>query len=280
MSDSITKFDPRLLSVEIQIRDQLTVFNEDFAITVSGTKYANSLQNTCDIQIANMATDKRDYLLTETSPFNANKTPKVCNVKAGRVSSGLFLVYSGNIMTTGIKQPPDIMLQMKCGTGHFQKGRVGTHSGGASTDLHTLARSAAANLGLSPRLEVPNMNVANYHHSGNALGEVGTLGESGNCLAYVDDAHLILKPINVALSGPAVEVSEETGMVGVPEVTEQGLKVTFLFDSAAKLGGGIIVKSKLNPAANGTFVIYKLSFKLSSRDTEFYYTAECLQAKG
>jgi hypothetical protein len=34
------------------------------------------------------------------------------------------------------------------------------------------------------------------------------------------------------------------------------------------------VRSKINPAANGTYTVYKLGFDLANRDTAFYLIAE------
>jgi hypothetical protein len=277
-ANDLTSFDPRLLSVQIEINGQLTTFNEGFWIRCKGEKFANAVQNKCTVEIANLQESTRNYLLTETSPFNQLKTPKVCNVLVGRKSTGLFLLYTGNIMDTKISQPPDITLKLECGTGHAKKGSVGRRSGGKVSKLSTLAGGIASNLGLSLRMEAPDTSVANYAHSGNALDEVDKIGKAGKCDAYVDDAHLILKLSNTPLSGSVLNLSAQTGMVGVPEITDKGLKVKFLYDSTVKLGGGLQITSKLNPSANGLFVIFKLRFDVSSRENEFYYEAECIKS--
>jgi hypothetical protein len=279
ISGDISAIDGRLLTAQIQINNDLVTFDQTFYIRAKGKKAANALQNECELEIANLDTATRNYLLTETSPFNQNRTPKILNLYAGRVSTGPFLVYTGDIMTVGISQPPDIMLKLQCGTGHFKKGAVGRRSGGANTKLSTLAGAVASNLGVSLRMEAPNVSVKNYSYSGNALDEVQELASAGSAQAYVDDQHLILKSVNVPLSGSVLNLSAQTGMIGVPEITEQGLKVKFLFDGSVKLGGAINITSVLNPAVNGLFVIFKLDFELSSREIEFYYIAECLKAK-
>lgn len=53
-----------------------------------------------------------------------------------------------------------------------------------------------------------------------------------------------------------------------------------LFDNQTVLGGGINITSKLNPAANGAYTVFKLGFELASRDTPFYYIAEGTRAAG
>lgn len=280
MSDTttITSIDPRLVSVSFQVNSELKTFDQEFDIRIKGCKYANPLQNECHVEISNLNPSTRNYILTETSPFNKNKTPKILYAKAGRVSTGLFLVYQGDITTSGITQPPDIMLKLKCGTSHFLKGKLGSRSGGKHQKLSIIASGVASNLGLSLRNEAKDKLISNYSHNGNALDEVANLQNCG-VDAFVDDTQLVLKEAALPLSGEVLQLNDQTGMIGVPEITEKGLKVKFLFNSAAKLGGAIEVKSKINPATNGLFVIYKLNFAIASRQTEFYYMAECLKAK-
>lgn len=278
MNGDVTAIDPRLITVTFAVSGKLHTFTQDLAIRIHGKKYANPLQNECEIEIFNLDRDTRNYILTETSPFNKNRTAKIANVYAGRVSTGTFLVYTGDIAISTITQPPDIGLKLKCGTAHFLKGKVGGRSGGKSGKLDIIAHGVASNLGLSLNNQAKDRTISNYTYNGDALGEVVNLQNAG-VDAFVDDGQLVLKEAAIPLSGSVVNLSEDTGMIGVPEVTEKGLKVTFLFNSAAKLGGAVRVTSKLNPSANGLFVIYKLNFKLDSREKAFYYIAECLKAK-
>ena len=81
------ELDPRLLRVGFEIGGQLKLY-DDLAITASGTKYANANQNECELKITNLDKETRDYLLTDSSPFNKNKTRKILTVEAGRVSTG------------------------------------------------------------------------------------------------------------------------------------------------------------------------------------------------
>jgi hypothetical protein len=221
----------------------------------------------------------RNYILTETSPFNQNKTPKSLSVYAGRQSTGTFLVYTGNIMTSAISQPPDIALTLKCGTLHSMRGKIGSRSGGKHSTLSSLAGGVASNLNLSLNMQASDKTIANYSHSGHALDEVSNLHETGDVDAFVDDNQLVIKDVGVPLSGNVLNLNAQSGMIGIPEINEKGLKVTFLFNGSVKLGAAIKITSLLNPATNGLFVIYKLNFALASREKEFYYTAECLKAK-
>jgi hypothetical protein len=158
------------------------------------------------------------------------------------------------------------------------KGKVGSRSGGSGQSLATLANSVGTNLGLTVNNQTRSRTVANYSHNGAALDEIIKLGESG-VDAFVDDNKLVLKEFGVPLTGAVLNLNLDTGMIGVPEITEQGLKVTFLYTPIAQLGGAINLTSVLNPAATGLYVINKLHHHLSTREKEFYLIAECLRAK-
>ena len=273
-----TEIDPRLLRVEFEVSGKLHSFDQRFAIHVRGCKYANSLQNECEVTIANLNADTRNYILTETSPFNKNRTPKVMQVFAGRKSTGEFLVYKGEITTSKITQPPEILLHLKCGTSHSKKGKCGSRSGGKNQKLSIIASGVAQTLDLTLNNQADEKLIQNYSHSGDALSEVNNLNNVGGVNAFVDDNQLVLKNAKLPLSGVVLNLSEQTGMLGVPVITEQGLKVTFFYNNIVKLGGAIQINSKINPSTNGLYIIYKLNFALASWEKDFYYHAECLKA--
>lgn len=80
--------DPRVVKVSIQVNGQTKIYSSPLAITVTGTKYGNALQNEAEIILENLDKDTQDYILTETSPYNLNRLPKTVTVEAGRVSYG------------------------------------------------------------------------------------------------------------------------------------------------------------------------------------------------
>ena len=265
---TMAKLDPRVIRVSIEINGVMKVYTADpdtgtsLAVVVSGTKYANPNQNECEVKITNLDRATHDYLLTETSPFNQNKTPKKLIVEAGRVSTGLSLVYMGDITTAVGTQPPDIVMSLKCATGDFQKGNVVAKSAAGKTPLRNIAQGVAKDLGLSLVYEAKDKQISNYSFTGGALKQVNTLSEMGMVNAYVDDGKLIVKDYNIPLAGRTRELNLDTGMIGIPEFTEQGIKVKMLFDNQTVLGSGLNITSKMNPAANGLYTVYKLGLSL------------------
>lgn len=265
--------DPRIVRVGIEVNGQLRTY-DGLAVVATGCKYANANQNECEVKITNLARQTRDYLVTEASPFNKNKARKRLIVEAGRQSYGTSTVYVGDIASVTVTQPPDITVCIKAATGSYSKGNVVQRSQPGVCSLRQIAGQVADDLGLSLNFQCQDKHVANYSFTGGALRQVDQLGACGHVNAYVDDGSLIIKDYGKPLAGSLRILNLETGLVGIPEFTERGVKVKMLYDNQTRCGSGLQVRSELNPAANGTYTVYKLGFELASRDTPFYLIAE------
>lgn len=267
------KIDFRRLAVSIEI-DGVMKRYEGLHVTASGEKTANSIENSCRIEIFNLARETRNYLLTETSPFNENRSRKHVIVEAGRESTGLTRLFMGDINSATPSQPPDIGLTLVARTGSYIKGNLVARSGKAQQPLSEISKMVADDAGIGLEFEATDKKIANYAFTGGALKQVNQLSEAGGVNAFIDDDVLVVKDHNKPRKNRRRLLTKDTGMIGIPEITEQGVKVRFLFDNETVIGGELVIKSELNPAVNGSYEIYKLGFELSSRDTPWYYTAE------
>lgn len=265
--------DLRLLKIQIEVEGSIKEYS-DLNIVASGSKYANSLQNEAHVQISNLDKDTLNYILTQTTPFNLYQQRKKISIFAGRESYGLSKVYEGDVVSSSVSQPPDITINLKCLTGNFFKGSILSIMQPGITTLKNASAQTAQSMGLTLDFQATDKNIGNYSYSGSALKQVDYLNSAGNVNAYVDDNLLILKNSFVPLNGQVTQISENNGMVGIPELTEQGIKAKFFFNGKTTVGSKLIVTSKIYPAANGEYIIYKLDFDLANRTEPFYYIAE------
>lgn len=267
------QFDPRIVKVSIEVNGQTKTY-ENLAITARGTKYANALQNECDITITNLDKQTQDYILTYTSPFTINASPKKVTLYAGRQSYGTFVVFSGNVVSSSLSQPPDTTITLRCLTGNFQKGNILAKGQPSNVLLSVVARQIAAETNTILSFQAADRNLFNFSFSGAAQKQINNLNFVGGVNVFIDNDVLIVKNQGQPINNTVVIVNQETGMVGIPELTEQGSKVKYLLDNKTKLGGSIRVTSQINPAINGDYVIYKLGFQIANRDEPFYWIAE------
>jgi len=277
---ALTALDPRIVRITIEVNGQLKYYQSPLQITANGTKYANALQNDCIVTIDNLDKATQDYLLTETSPYNLNRTPKTLVVEAGRESYGTAVIYTGNIINILVSQPPDITVQLKCLTGNFVKGNAIATSQPGQATFRQICTQIAQDTGTILNFQATDKNISNYAYAGGSLQQVNYANTLGNYNVFIDNNVLVVKDAYVPLTGQTRILSASTGMIGIPEFTERGIKVKMLLDNQTTLGSAIDIRSTQYPAANGIYVIFKLGFQIANRDVPFYYIAEATRLPG
>lgn len=273
--------DQRILRVGVTINGQLNIF-EDLAIQVQGSKYASATQNETVIKIANLNKDQRDFLATEGTPLNRVKNipRQQVFVEAGRESTGTAKIFSGDILLVNPSQPPDIWTTIRAITGQFQKGNIISTNEPDLSNLSTIAQKAANSLNVSLEFQADDKQIGNYGFTGAAEKQINKIQQSGNVDAFLDDDVLVVKNANASRTGRVRRINKQNGMIGMPEFTDFGVKVRFLFDAQTKVGDEIELTSEFYPATNGRYIIYKLDFDIANRDNPFYYIAECRRPGG
>lgn len=268
--------DKRIITIEIDVAGGKKRM-EGMSVEVSASKNASAVANEAEIKIANMARADREYLITSTSPMMRPRRYHGISVWMGYESSGITRIFKGDIVSAQITQPPDIWLNIKAMTGYFSRGEVLARTAPAQTRLSVLAEGVASDLGLTLDFQARDKSIANYSFTGGAYMQVDKLGQAGLVDAYVDDDKLIVKDRGKGLVNRVRKLSEENGMIGIPVVDERGIRVRMLFDPFTTVGTVLDVTSRMNPAANGRFTVYKLRYTGATRNTPFYIDADALR---
>lgn len=272
-------FDERIVKLTVEANGKLKTY-EGLAIKATGTKYTNALQNECTVTIYNLDKATQDYILTQTSPYARARTPKSITLEAGRVSYGTTKIYTGNIVSSTVSQPPDIGVTLKCLTGNFYKGNIISRSFPNGVTFSQIAKQIAQDTNTLLKYQASNdPKVNNYGYSGAAIKQIGNLAGMSGLNVFVNDNILVVKDAYVALTNTVRILDAQSGMVGIPEFTEQGVRVKFFIDNKTTLGGTLRIISKVYPAASGDYVIYKLNFDIANRDTPYYYIAEAARRR-
>lgn len=266
--------DLRIIRVGIEVSGRVNWYT-GLRVKASGTKMANPTENECTVTISGLSTDVRNFILTETSPFNSNRTPKRLIVEAGRVSTGTFRLFVGDIESAEPAPPPDVDLIIKAKTGSASKGLITSVDGIALTRLKSLAQQVASRLGVSLNFQATDKNIGNFSFSGPASQLVNKLQDAGGVRAFIDDTELVVKDAAKALQGKVRVLNSNSGLVGLPKITEKGVQVTYLIDGESALGGLLRLDSKFNPAASGDYTIDQLKFEVATHDDPFFYVATC-----
>ena len=276
---AVTGLDPRIIKVGINLDGGMSYYT-DLAITARGIKYGNPNPGECRIQIDNLTRAHRNFILTQTSIFKPQNDPVKVTVEAGRKSIGTTLVFSGYVILSNVTQPPDIGIVMNCVNYFPQTNEIVNANYGQSTPLSVIAQGAANQMGKKLSFQGADKLVSNYTLSGSASENVNKLAQTGEYDVYVDNDTLTIKDRNKPIEGDIIEMNKNTGMIGIPEVTQTGIRFKCLINPAVNLGALVNLTSELNPAINGQYVIYAIAFDIATRENQFYYVCECQNALG
>lgn len=273
-------FDDRIVKLIFTYGDQTATIDTSLDpknppfIVATGSKFVDVTQNECNVQIGNLSRQLRNSLATNLTPFDYNQQRKSVQVWAGRVSTGLFLRYQGDIVSAVPSQPPDIIMNIRSRTMQFFKNDLVAQSYAATAPLSQIGADIAKQMGLNLRFEATDRNIANYAYNGSVTGQISRLQQLGPIDAYVDDGTLVCKNRGVALRNDMHVLSQDTGMIGQVELTEYGIRVKCLLSPGVKLGGTLSLNSVQNPSLSGDYTIYRTGFEIATRDTAFYDVIE------
>lgn len=272
------QFDPRLLRVGVEVGKELRWY-EGLSIECSITKTTGaSSDNDASIKITNISRETRNLILTETSPWNTLRSRKQVIVEAGRQSYGYSRIFVGDITAATPSQPPDIALTLTARTNSYNKVQPISKSYAGLVSTQKIAQDIADSMGLSLSFEATPKQVGSYAFTGAKSKQLDRLAEMGGVVAYIDDGRLVVLDSGSPLAQTEKQtnvLSLESGMVGIPEVTEQGIKVKMMFEPFSKCGGEIEIKSVMNPVADGEYIIFKMTYDIANRSDQFYTTLEC-----
>ncbi len=141
--------------------------------------------------------------------------------------------------------------------------------------LKELAAKVAKDCGVSLRFEATDKTLSNYTYNGSAAQQVAHFALCGDVDAFIDNDYMVVKNLGQANKGQARVISQDTQMIGSPVVNDTGVNVRVLFDPTLNVGDAVEIRSAINPAANGQYVIYKLAISLSNRGQDWYADLSC-----
>lgn len=268
-------FDDRLVNLEIEVDGQKHVYDQSYYIIAEGTRFTNGNFGTCNLRIDNISKKFRDYLIGRTSQWVKNKTVANVRLNVGRESYGTFMMFAGQAMAGSPTQPPNIGLILNSLTGLSQLGFDTSIASPENSTVEDICKQVAKNAGVNLSFKAQNNPViGNYQFAGVIGKQIKGLSDLG-VYAYQDtDGTLVVTDVQVARDLPVIDVSQETGMVGVPQITQNGVRVNMLIKNEIKIGAPVQLTSKVNPTVNGKYMIYKLGFQLGSRENPFYWVLD------
>lgn len=203
----------------------------------------------------------------------------IVTVMAGDKVRGLQNVFSGTIQTASprMNTQPETLFMIQAVSGYDAQVKFAeSYSQKGSVDIdHVLANIAAAN-GFEFRNYGVSKIVRNPHCKGNAIDQIRELSQAYDFRGEFNDGVLEVWPKNGSRGGEIPLISADTGMIGFPEDTWNGIVFQCLFNPRIVPGCIVQVESTLK-TATGLWQPFSVNHLLASQlpNAPWLTSAEC-----
>ena len=178
----------------------------------------------------------------------------------------LRTVFAGDIVDKYERRnATDTILNLECGDGAYDitNARINAVLSGGANDASIVDKSLAT----MTKTELGAVILPLNNHLprgrvlvGNTRDIMGKIARSNHADWFVHDGSLVVLPKDQHLGEEGFVISKDSGMVGSPEKTKDGVKVTCLLNTGLIIGGLVKVKSILK-SFNGVYKITEIKHK-------------------
>jgi hypothetical protein len=226
-------------------------------LRMSATVAFDGTNPALDLRIWGMLPNQMNDLSTfATQPYF---TDAALALEAGDEQNGLALVFTGAITEAWqfFQDQPDCFMHIVAMTTFAPKRKpVPPRSYAGATDVVNIMSALASDMGLTfENSGVSGVVLSNPYLPGTAFDQMQKVKEAAGINAVIDNGTLAIWPKGQARSGPEVLISRETGMIGYPVSSQNGIIVSTLFNPNLRWGGKVKVQSSDIPRANGEWAI-------------------------
>lgn len=280
--------DKRICYVQIQTQDGGKQI-DNIAIKGRIERKASVTGSTAKISIANLSKPDVEYLTTQTSRFVNTASQKKINIFAGYDSTGVGQIFSGDIVSAFPEGLPDTWLNIEAKTNYHNQTNIISYS---ITQARTqeIAQNIANQYGLALDWRSKSQKLIDcFNINGAKARLLNELNKLDNFRAYIDNGVLRVidkneeAPIesntpsvyksnvsNTKKTGYVKYINADSGLIGIPQIDEYGVKIKILIDPSLNLGDWFKLESRLYPIVNGFYQIYEMVYDFASREPQFY----------
>jgi hypothetical protein len=229
--------------------------------------YGGSAMPQIQLLVYGLPPSMMNQLTTIGKIFTSIRAQNQVIVAVGDSGSALTTVYSGNINEAwaDYNQIPDAALNIigLAGAAAALK-PVGASSYPGQADVGTIMQSMASMADLSFINHGVSVQLSNPYFPGTALAQIRECAQAAGINFTIDNGALEIWPKSGSRSLSSIPViSTQTGMVGYPTFSSNGLMLTTLFNPSIKVGAQIQVQSSIR-VPDGAYVVQQVSHSLES----------------
>ena len=230
------------------------------------------------ISLLNLKRSNIELLTTYTSRMVAIANRKRLQLWAGYEDDyPVPKLFDGDIIQAIPTQPPEIWLDMEAMSGAYGSTQMFSESILVPSTVETIFKQAAQWIELKSEWRATTQKtVTSFAFSGSSQEIIKAVSDLDKIDVFEEDGVLVAVDSNKApvRDGVIREISERSGMVGVPKVDYIGIEATMFLDSRIRRGDTVNFISKRIPAANGVYYVYNIRHHGHLRGNEFYTTVK------
>lgn len=277
----------RRLTIRFQLGDDGAAFDASGNNTfeISGIRASANISKAGGVSMAQLSLTAYGLPLSVMNKLTLLGKPLVdgrnntVTVSAGDDESGLAVVFQGTISEAWVdaRNAPQVALVVSAFSGLVTALKpTPPVSFRGSIDASLAASGIAQQAGLVFENSGVSTRISDPYLTGTALQQLQQLAQAGKFDYTIDDGTLAIWPKGGSRKGASVLISPETGLIGYPMRTENGVEVQTLFNPAIVFCSQIQIKSSLTPA-NGDWTVFRLSHDLESEtpNGKWFTTMEC-----
>ena len=240
-------------------------------VSAQVVKAGGTFQGSLDMRVWGMTQSKMNAL--STLGFRVADNAAYLNnrvlLEAGDAENGMASVFYGTIHSAwaDFQGMPDCPFQVAAHVGLWEQLKpVPPTSYRGLVDVSTIVSGMADLVGWKFINNGVTTKFENVYYPGTAKEQIERMCQHSNIDYAIDDGPqmtITIWPKGSTRGGQIPLISPDSGMIGYPTYTAQGIMCTTLFNPSVRYGGAVQVKSDLKPAS-GTWTVNSLSHTLDS----------------
>lgn len=199
--------------------------------------------------------------------------------------SNFGLIFSGNIKGfKETKEGTETILTLEAGDGDEAYNYTvinKTLAAGATPDSIVSEVSGAMGVGVGFKSSLPSTALPRGKvFYGRPCEYMREQADNTGCTWSIQDGQILLLKRTEVAAGSAVLLSPKTGLIGLPEANEDGIKAKCLLNPMLKIGSAVEIESKYASELNGQYRLISITHTGDTRGNDWYSEFAALRING
>lgn len=240
--------------------------SDNLRVSASISKAGGVSMVDLQLRVSGLPLKLMNQLSTLGKPLTSGRRNTI-TVEAGDDETGMAVVFIGTIFQAwaDMQAAPDTTFLVEAHTGLLDSLRpLPPTSFNGTADVALIISGLAQQMGYAFENSGVSVQLSNPYFSGTGWEQLQAAAQAADINILLDGNTIAIWPKDGARKGAAVLLSKDTGLVGYPTWTANGLVLKSLFNPSISFGGQVTVESIVKPA-NGTWTVFKVQHDLETQ---------------